>query len=83
LAFGVGADGMCAAAELINVGVDARCGRFVTPWVGKGPTLLLVPGRRLLPLGLGGEADAVRTGEGVGLEPGDVDDGRVGREWLA
>src|SRR6188472_4433376 len=32
----------------------------------------LDPGRRLLPLGLGGEPGAARAGEGVGLEPGDV-----------
>src|SRR3954467_7429833 len=37
----------------------------------------LVPGRRLLPLGLGRQARAGPAGEGVGLEPGDVDDRRV------
>src|SRR5438105_4328974 len=77
------AGGMRAAAELVDVGVHAGDGRFVAPRVGEGPTLLLVPGRRLLPLGLGGEPDTVRTGEGVGLEPGDVDHGPVRREWLA
>ena len=40
----------------------------------------LIPGRRLLPLGLGRQAGAVRAGEGVGLEPGDVDHGPAGCE---
>src|SRR3954447_18880170 len=38
---------------------------------------LLGPGRRLLPLRFGGEARAVRSGEGVSLEPGDVQHGPV------
>src|SRR6266487_611002 len=33
---------------------------------------LLGPGRRPLPLCFGGEPGSARTGEGVGLEPGDV-----------
>ena len=39
---------------------------------------LLLRGRRPLPLGLGGQARVVRSGEGVGLEPGDVAGGRLG-----
>src|SRR4051794_14758615 len=35
------------------------------------------PGRRLLPLGLGGEPGSARAGEGVGLEPGHVARGRI------
>ncbi len=35
------------------------------------------PGRRLLPLGLGGQARAVRSREGVGLEPADMAGGRL------
>src|SRR5205807_1245539 len=41
-----------------------------------------VPGGRLLPLDLGGETAGVRSSEGVGLEPGDVDDGPIRMEWL-
>src|SRR5919112_5156325 len=50
-----------------------RVGGCSRGWVGG----LLVPGRRLLPLGFGGETSAVRAGEGVGLEPGDVAGGRL------
>src|ERR1700683_1788551 len=35
----------------------------------------LLPGRRHLPLGLGGQPRTAAAGEGVGLEPGDVTDG--------
>src|SRR5204862_2237985 len=42
------------------------------------PDALQLPrGRRLLPFELGGQSRTVRAGEGVRLEPGDVDDGRV------
>ena len=47
-----------------------------TPRPGRRPASAVAtagpPGRRLLPLRLGGEARTVRAGEGVGLEPGDV-----------
>ena len=69
------AGGGRAAAEVVHVGMDARTGGASPPGIAPGGSLLLVPGRRLLPLDLGGEAGAVRAGEGVGLEPGDVDDG--------
>src|SRR4051812_44539759 len=39
--------------------------------------LELAPGRRLLPFDLRRQARTMRAGEGVGLEPGDVDDGCV------
>ena len=55
----------------------------VAPRAAAASSRLLVPGRRLLPLGLGREARAVRAGEGVGLEPGDVDDRPVRVERLA
>src|ERR1019366_1638770 len=42
----------------------------------------LVPGRRFFPLGFSRKAQSVRSGEGVGLEPGDVDDRPVRMEWL-
>ena len=40
----------------------------------------LGPGRRLLPLGLGREPGSVGSGEGVGLEPGEVDHRLVGMQ---
>src|SRR5207244_2136874 len=73
----IGAGRSGATSQLVHVGMDARNREFVPPRVVMGQVPLLVPGRRLLPLGLGGEAGVVRTGEGVGLEPGDVDDGPV------
>ena len=47
------------------------------PFPDLAGALELVPGRRLLPLDLGRQARVVRAGEGVGLEPADVDDGGV------
>src|SRR3954466_13411468 len=38
--------------------------RLVAPWIGAGRTGVLVPGRRLLPLRLGGEPCPVCSGEG-------------------
>jgi hypothetical protein len=65
-----------AEGALIEVGVARRT-------AGGGPRPL-VPGRRLLPLELVG-AGAVRAGEGVGLEPGNVGrracPGRAATHW--
>ena len=48
-----------------------------TPRPARCPGGPLVPGRRLLPLGLSRKPGPARAGEGVGLEPGDVDDRSV------
>src|SRR5207253_411230 len=85
-AVGRGAGGICAGggrptAELVHVGVDAGDERLAAPRIPSCESSLLIPGRRLLPFDLGGKADTVCAGEGVGLEPGDVDDGAVRVEW--
>ena len=68
-------DGIRSLFSAVQVGVDTGERRLLTPRVQPSPVLLLIPGRRLLPLPLVGEPGTVRAGEGVGLEPGDVDDG--------
>src|SRR5450755_1784418 len=60
----------------------ARDRRLVPPRIEQCRLSLLIPGRRLLPLRFSGEASTVRAGEGVGLEPGDVDDRSVRMQWL-
>src|SRR5205807_9682927 len=57
-----------AATELVDVGVCAGDRRIAPPRKRACHSFLPVPGRRLLPLDLGGEACAVRASEGVGLE---------------
>ena len=71
-----------AAAEVVHVCMDAGRRRFVPPGVDQSSSVVLIPGRRLLPLDLGGEAGSVPAGEGVGLEPRDVDDGPMRVERL-
>ena len=48
-------------------------GTPMTPRIGPRRLRVLVPTRRLLPLELSREADAVGTRERIGLIPGDVD----------
>src|SRR3954449_1821601 len=68
---------MGAEAGLAEVG-PPRARGLVAPRVPASPSRGLVPGRCLLPLRLRREARAVCAGEGIGLEPGHVDDGLVG-----
>src|SRR5687767_12435294 len=60
-----------------EAGVPVEARRGPLPRLADLRDGLLGPGRRPLPLRFGGKAGAVRSGEGVGLEPGDVKDGPV------
>src|SRR5947209_4604068 len=62
--------------------MEAGARRIVPPGIASRLVRVLILGRRLLPLDLGGEPKPVSAGEGVGLEPGDVDDGTMRVEWL-
>src|SRR4051812_32890772 len=55
-----------------EAGVAVEPGRRPLPHVPDALEVPVGPGRRLLPLRLGGEPRSARAGEGVGLEPGDV-----------
>ena len=72
--------------RVLAVGVGAEAGVAVRTCCSSTPTpdpsargSPLLRGRRPLPLGLAGQARVVRSGEGVGLEPGDVAGGRLRR----
>ena len=75
LAVGVGAEAGVAVERAARP-LPHRDRSPPSPWSRR--VLAPVQARRPLPLGLGGQARVVRSGEGVGLEPGDVADGRLG-----
>src|SRR5437763_5592502 len=64
-------------SQLVHVCMDAGHRGLLPPRIAPGDGSPLVPGRRLLPLDFGREPQSVAADEGVGLEPGDVDDGSV------